>query len=90
MMALTKSQRIVIIAWIWSVIVLSVMVLFQAVSLEYYFVLYLIGLLITVELSGPFRSRPKWKSQLYAALVIGMLLFAVLVMEKAWYLLNNI
>jgi hypothetical protein len=86
---LTKSQTIVIKAWICSVAALTFLILFQAVSIEYYIILNLIGILVITALSGPFLSQPKWKARLNIVLIIGVLLFAIIVINKALQLLNG-
>jgi hypothetical protein len=86
---LTKSQKIVITAWVCSVAALTVLILFQAVNMEYFIILNLISILIIAELSGPFLSRPSWKLRLNFALVLGALLFILIVIEKALSIINK-
>jgi hypothetical protein len=86
---LTKSQKLVVNVWIWSIAVLTALVLFQSVSYEFFIVLFLIGLFIISGLTGPFHAQPFWKLKLNFALVIGMLLFIAIVLEKALSILNQ-
>lgn len=84
---LIKSQKIAFIIWAWIMAVLAVLIVFQMINLEYFLVLSLIGVFIIAELSGPFKTKPHWKSKLNIALIIGMVLFTMVVLEKAffWY-----
>jgi hypothetical protein len=63
-------------------VVLALLVLFQSLSLEYFFVLCLIGFLIIVELSGPFTVRPEWRKRVNMAIVVGVLVFGLIVAKK--------
>jgi hypothetical protein len=86
---LTRGQKVAISAWICCVAALAFLILFQAVSAEYFLILSLISFLIISELYGPFLSRPKWKTGLNIVLIIGVLLFMVIVVEKVLLLLNS-
>lgn len=84
-----KSERIAVMAWIWSVTTLFALVLFQAVTMEYYIIIFLIGFIIIAELFSSFKSWPKWKINLNIMLIIGMLFFIAIVLEKALQYLNK-
>lgn len=87
MFMFTKSQKIAIVAWAWLMVVLYILILFQILYLEYFLVLGIVGILIFTELYGPYKSKPDWKSRLNIALIIGMILFLAVVLNKAifWY-----
>ena len=85
---LTKNQKLVYIFGIWIVAVLSLLVLFKSLSLEYFFVLCLIGFLIIVELSGPFIVRPRWRARVNVVIAIGVLIFAIIVVNKVLEILG--
>jgi hypothetical protein len=66
----------------WVLLVLSLLLLFNSLSYEYFFVLCLIGFLIIVELSGPYTVRPKWKLWVNVFITIGTIIFALIVAGK--------
>jgi hypothetical protein len=79
---LTKGQKIVYVFSGWVLLVLSLLLLFNSLSFEYFFVLCLIGFLIIVELSGPYTVRPKWRSWVNVFILIGTVIFALIVVQK--------
>lgn len=79
---LTKSQRIVVIFGAWAFLALAVLAVFGSLSFEYFFVLCLIGFLVIVELSGPFASRPRWRSRVNAVILLGVVVFTLIVVKK--------
>jgi hypothetical protein len=84
----TKSQRIVVIFGAWTFLALAVLAVFGSLSYEYFFVLCLIGFLVIVELSGPFASRPRWRSRVNVVILVGVILFAMIVVKKVLDILN--
>ncbi len=79
---LTKNYRLVYTFGAWMFAVLALLILFQSLSPEYFFVLCLIGFLIIVELSGPFTVRPKWRRRVNIVIIVGVLIFALVVAGK--------
>jgi 4-amino-4-deoxy-L-arabinose transferase-like glycosyltransferase len=79
---LTKSQRIVVTFGAWVFLALAILTVFQSLSFEYIFVLCLIGFLVIVELSGPFASRPRWRSRVNVVILLGVIVFSLIVLEK--------
>lgn len=79
---LTKGHRIVFIFGGWLFLVLVLLLLFRSLSLEYFFVLGLIGFLIIVELSGPYTVRPKWRLWVNIFILLGTIIFAIIVAKK--------
>jgi general stress protein CsbA len=79
---LTKSQRLIYTFGGWVLIVLTLLTLFNSLSLEYFFVLCFIGFLIIVELSGPFTVKTKWRSRINIIIAIGVLIFALIITKK--------
>ena len=79
---LTKSQRIVVIFGAWAFLALAVLALLDSLSNEFFFVLCLIGFLVIVELSGPFASRPRWRSRVNIVILLGVILFCLIVAKK--------
>lgn len=85
---LTKSQRIVVIFGAYALLVLALLAVFDFLSVEYYFVLCLIGFLIIAQLSGPFVPRPRWRTRVNIVLLIGVLIFMLLVVSKVFEILK--
>lgn len=85
---LTKSQRLVYVFGGWVLVVLSLLALFNSINYEYFFVLCLIGFLVIVELSGPFTVKPAWRSRINIVIILGVLLFTLIIVEKVLAILN--
>ena len=85
---LTRGQRLVYLFGGWMFAVLFLLALFDSVSYEYFFVLCLIGFLVIVELSGPFTVRPAWRSRVNVAIILGVLVFSLIVVEKVLAILG--
>jgi hypothetical protein len=85
---LTKSHRLVYVFSGWVLAVLSLLALFNSVNYEYFFVLCLIGFLVIVELSGPFTVKPAWRSRVNIVIILGVLLFTLIIVEKVLAILN--
>lgn len=85
---LTKSQRLVYVFGGWVLVVLSLLALFNSINYEYFFVLCLIGFLVIVELSGPFTVKPAWRSRVNIVIVLGVLLFTLIIVEKVLAILK--
>jgi hypothetical protein len=78
----TKAQRIVMIFGGLAVLLLAVLLVFDALSLELYFVLCLICFLVVAQMSGPFASRPRWRSRINTVIVVGIVVFVLIVIGK--------
>jgi 4-amino-4-deoxy-L-arabinose transferase-like glycosyltransferase len=85
---LTKSQRIVVIFGAWAFFALALLAVFGSLTFEYFFVLCLIGFLVIVELSGPFASRPRWRSRVNVVILLGVVVFALIVAGKVLAILD--
>lgn len=85
----TKSQRLVIIYGAWVFGVLGLLALFQSISVDIFFGLCLFGLIIIVELSGPYTTKPGWRAHINKAIFIGMLGFIIIVMNKVLIILGT-
>lgn len=77
-----KNHQLTYVFGAWMFVVLALLTLFQSLSLEYFFVLGLIGFLIIVELSGPFTVRPAWRKRVNIVIVLGVILFSLVVVKK--------
>jgi hypothetical protein len=78
----TKAQRIVMTFGGLAVFLLATLLIFDVLSLELYFMLCLIGFLVIVQTSGPFISRPRWRSRINIAIIAGIVVFALIVTGK--------
>jgi 4-amino-4-deoxy-L-arabinose transferase-like glycosyltransferase len=79
---LPKSQRIVVVFGAWAFLALAILAVFGSLGFEYFFVLCLIGFLVIVELSGPFASRPRWRSRVNTVILLGVVVFSLIVVKK--------
>ena len=84
----TKSQRLLVIFSAWILLVITLLVLFQSLSFEYFFVLCLIGFLVLVELSGPFITKPLWRSRVNLIIAIGVIIFGFIVYTKVMEIIH--
>lgn len=65
------------------------LVLLDAFTLELFFVLSLIGLLITTELTAPFTVTPQWRRRLRWVILLGLVGFGYLVARRIATILSN-
>ena len=79
---MTKAQRIVVMTGGWAVFVLATLLVLNLLSLELYFMLCLIGFLVIAQMSGPFVSRPLWRSRVNLVIVAGIVAFGLIVAGK--------
>ncbi len=74
---------------VWLLIVTFFMILAGNLDLEIFFVLWLIGILIVVELIDPAFSRPSYLHYLRYAIATGVILFGAIVAHKVLEILNS-
>ena len=79
---LTKGQKIVYTFSGWIFLVLSLLLLFESLNFEYFFVLCFIGFLIIVESSGPYTIRPKWKLWANIFILLGAVIFTLIMAQR--------
>jgi len=68
------------VAWMLSAILF--LTLLESLTMELFFVISLIGLLIVVELTAPFRITPRWRKRLWVVIGLGLLGFGVIVVRR--------
>ena len=68
------------IAWMLGAIL--VLGLLGSLTTELFFVISLIGLLIVVELTAPFRIAPRWRKRLWVVIALGLLGFGIIVIRR--------
>lgn len=81
-MPLEKRRRFVygIVAWMLSTIL--ILTALDALELELFFVLSLIGLLVVVELTAPFNITPRWRRRLLPVIIAGLAGFGYIVIRR--------
>jgi hypothetical protein len=83
-----KFLAAVVIA-VWLIIISVFMLLAWRIDLEIFFVLWLIGLLVIVELMDTRFSLPPYMRYLKYVIAVGILLFGVIVVEKVLEILSK-
>lgn len=73
------------LAWMLGAILL--LALLGALTLELFFVVSLIGLLIAVELTASVRVTPRWRRRLRLIIAVGLLGFGLIVVRRILELL---
>ena len=87
---MTKNQRLVIAFGAWCLLIMALSGLLKMMDFEYFFVLCLIGFLIIVQITGPFYTKPKWRLRFNIVVVIGVVIFALIILQKVLTLLKLI
>ncbi len=72
-MPITKRQRFVYAHLAWMLAAALVLSLFESLSYELFFVVSLIGFLVAVQLTAPFRITPPWRRRLRWITILGLL-----------------
>jgi hypothetical protein len=81
-MATRRRQRFVHgqVAWmLGAVVLLSAL---DALALDLFFVVSLIGLLILIELTAPFSVTPRWRARLRWVILAGLIGFAYVLVHR--------
>lgn len=81
-MTIGRRQRFVygVVAWMLAAIVL--LSVLGSLSLELFFVVSLIGLLVVVELTAPFNVTPRWRRRLLPVIAVGLAGFGYIVIRR--------
>lgn len=66
----------------WMMTTVFILLLLAAFSYELFFVISLVGLVILTELVLPYQASPKWQRKLYLMIVLGILVFAYIVIRS--------
>jgi hypothetical protein len=77
-----RRQRFVHAQAAWMLTTLVVLATLDALSLELFFVLSLIGFLVVVELTAPFNVTPEWRTRLRWLILAGLLVFGYVVVQR--------
>jgi len=82
-MSTRQRQRFIHGQLAWMLMVIVLLAVLDALTLELYFVLLsLIGLLVVVELTAPFNVTPRWRRRLLPIIGLGLLGFGVIVIRR--------
>lgn len=73
----------------WVILVIGFMMLARTLDLEIFFVLWLIGILIIVELASDHMATPRYLSILKMVIASGVILFGVIVARKIMEILSQ-
>jgi hypothetical protein len=74
---------------IWLLIIIFFMILSQNLNLEIFFVLWLIGLLVIVELIDPPFSQPRYIRYIKYVVAAGVVIFGVIVAQKVLEIIGS-
>ncbi len=66
----------------WMLAVIVILALLNALSLELFFVISLIGLLIVIELTAPSAVTPHWRARLRWLVLLGLIGFGYIVFRR--------
>jgi hypothetical protein len=81
-MATRRRRRFITGQIAWMLCSITLLALLQSLSLELVFVLSLIGFLVLVELTAPFRITPTWRRRLKWFIVFGLIGFGYIVVRR--------
>lgn len=81
-MPVTKRRRFVHAHLAWMLASTLVLTLLDSLTYELFFVVSLIGFLIAVELTAPFRVTPAWRRRLRWIVLLGLLGFGYIVVRR--------
>ena len=81
-MQTTRRLQLVHAQLAWMLGVILLLALLGSLTIELFFVISLIGLLIVVELTAPFRITPQWRKRLWVLIGLGLLGFGVIVIRR--------
>jgi hypothetical protein len=85
---LVQSQKIVVVFGAWSIAAIALLALSDKMDYGLLYALDLLGLLIIVQILSPYMIKPRWRSTLNIAMMIGVAIFCLLVISKALDLLG--
>lgn len=66
----------------WQLAAAFTLVLLNALTLELFFVISLIGFLVVTELTAPFNVTPRWRRRLRWLIILGLIVFAYIVVRR--------
>jgi len=81
-MATRRRQQLILGQLAWMLATVLGLALVGSLSLELFFVISLIGFLVTVEMTAPFAVTPLWRARLKWIIVLGLLGFGYIVIKR--------
>lgn len=81
-MTTTRRRRFQTAQLAWMLGSCLLLVALDALTLELFFVVSLIGLLVVIELTAPFNVTPTWRRRLRWVVAVGLLVFAYIVVRR--------
>jgi threonine/homoserine efflux transporter RhtA len=81
-MSTQRRQRFIHAQLAWMLASLLALAVLGSLSLELFFVLSLIGLLVIIELTAPFNVTPQWRRRLKWFIALGLLVFGIIVVRR--------
>jgi hypothetical protein len=82
-----KKHLAIIVMAIWLFLVLFFMILAQNLDLEIFFILWLVGLLVIVELINPAFVQPSYIRYLKFLVAAGIIVFGAIIAQKVMEIL---
>jgi len=80
---ITRRRQQLIVGQVgWMLATVLSLALLEALSLELFFVVSLIGFLVVVELTAPFAVTPRWRARLKWLILLGLLGFGYIVVKR--------
>ena len=77
-----RRQQFITGQMAWMVGAILALALLNALSLELFFVVSLIGFLVVVELTAPFAVTPRWRRRLKWLIGLGLVVFGYIVVRR--------
>jgi hypothetical protein len=77
-----RRQRFIYAQTAWMLATIVGLTLLGALSLELFFVVSLIGLLVVVELTAPISITPRWRKRLRWIILLGLIGFTYIVIRR--------
>lgn len=81
-MAITKRRWFVHAHLAWMMSAALVLSLFDSLTYELFFIISLIGFLVVIQLTAPFRIIPLWRRRLRWITILGLLGFVLLLVQR--------
>ena len=88
-MATRRRQRFIHFQTGWMLATLFLLVVLNALTLELFFLISLIGLLIVVEFTAPFAVTPQWRARLRWIILLGLIGFGYVIVQRILALLPS-
>lgn len=76
-----RRQRFIHAQLAWMLVTLVLLAALEAVSLETFFLISLLGLLIVTELTAPLNVTPTWRKRLRWIILAGLVVFGVFIVR---------